>query len=72
MKWLVSKWLGVGTRGNSIFMLGMDELEWNSTWNVNVELVIKVGMRVLCMIIITLLIEYVWSVSVRKSLKFFR
>jgi len=44
-------------------------MEWNSTWNVNEELVIKVGMRVLCMINITLLIEYVWSVLVRNSLK---
>jgi len=48
---------------------GKGWMEWNSTWNVNEELVIKVGMRVLCMINITLLIEYVWSVLVRNSLK---
>jgi len=43
--------------------------KWNSTWNGNEELDIKVGMRFLCMIIITLLIEYAWSVLVRNSLK---
>jgi len=43
--------------------VGMD-----STWNMNEDLVIKVGMRVMCMINITLLIEYVWSVSVRNSM----
>ena len=32
------------------------------------DLVIKVGMGVMCMINITLLIEYVWSVSVHNSL----
>jgi len=42
----------------------MDELEWN----MKEDLVIKVGMRVMCMIIITLLIDYVWSVSVRNSM----
>jgi len=40
----------------------------DSTWNMNEDLVIKVGMRVMCMIIITLLIEYVWSVSVSSSM----
>jgi len=40
----------------------------NSTWNMNEDLVIKVGMRVMCMINITLLIEYVWSVLVRNSM----
>jgi len=40
----------------------------DSTWNMNEDLVIKVGMRVMCMIKITLLIEYVWSVSVRNSM----
>jgi len=40
----------------------------DSTWNMNEDLVIKVGMRVMCMINITLLIEYVWSRLVRNSM----
>jgi len=40
----------------------------DSTWNMNEDLVIKVGMRVMCMINITLLVVYVWSRSVRNSM----
>ena len=69
MKWLVSKWHGISMRWNSIFMdwewwVGMD---WTS--NMNEDLVIKVGMRVMCMINLSWLIEYDWSVSVRNSLE---
>ena len=41
----------------------------DSTSNMNEDLVIKVGMRVMCMINLSLLIEYDWSVSVRNSLE---
>jgi len=50
MRWLVSKWHGIGMRWNVIFMVrdgwaGMGfyiKFEWGN-------LVMKIGMRVLCM-----------------------
>ena len=69
MKWLVSKWHGIGMRWNSILI----DWEWwagmDSTSNMNKDLVIKVGMRVMCMINLCWLIEYDWSVSVCNSLE---
>jgi len=69
IKWLVSKWHGIGMRWNSIFM----DWEWwvgmDSTSNMNEDLVIKVGMKVMCMINLSWLIEYNWSMSVRNSLE---
>jgi len=58
MRWLVSKWHGIGMRWNVIFMVrdgwaGMVfymKLEWGN-------LVMKIGMRVLCMEMINLLID---------------
>jgi len=44
MKWLVSKWHGIGMRWNSIFMDWEGWVGMDSTWNMNVDLVIKVGM----------------------------
>jgi len=50
MKWLVSKWHGIGMKYNSIFMDWEGWVGMDSTWKMNVDLVIKVGMRVICMI----------------------
>jgi len=50
MKWLVSKWHDIGMKYNSIFMDWEGWVGMDSTWKMNVDLVIKVGMRVMCMI----------------------
>ena len=51
------------------YIHGLGRMSWNGfNMEHGMDLVIKVGMRVMCMINITLLIEYVWSVSVRNSM----
>jgi len=61
-------WHGIGIRYDSILVdLGMMSCYWFSMeyeWG----MVIKVGMRLICVINITLLIGYVWSVLVRNSM----